>query len=45
MKISADYLANLIEYEIPDQDLSFSMVSIPSIPHSKIVIKNVKRRT
>ncbi|MFS0726307.1 cytochrome P450 [Paenibacillus sp. 1P07SE] len=45
MKVSLDYLVNQMNYEVPDQDLSFSMVSIPSIPHSKVVIKNVKRRT
>lgn len=44
MKVSLDYLANRMKYEVPDQDLSFSMVSMPSIPHSKIVLKNVKRR-
>ena len=44
MKVSLDFLANRMDYEVPDQDLSFSMVSIPSIPHSKVVIKNVKRR-
>jgi fatty-acid peroxygenase len=44
MKVSLDYLANQMEYEVPNQDLSYSMVSIPSIPHSKVVIKNVKRK-
>lgn len=44
MKVSLDYLANQMTYEIPDQDLSYSMVSIPSIPHSKIEIENVTRR-
>lgn len=44
MKVSLDYLANRMDYEVPDQDLSFSMVSMPSIPHSKVVIRNVKRR-
>lgn len=44
MKVSLDYLLNRMEYEIPDQDLSYSMVSIPSIPQSKIVIKNIKQR-
>ncbi|USK52717.1 cytochrome P450 [Cytobacillus solani] len=42
LKVSLDFLVNQINYEIPDQDLSFSMVSMPSIPHSRIVIKNVK---
>ncbi|MEK3992911.1 MULTISPECIES: cytochrome P450 [Robertmurraya] len=44
MKVSLDYLANRLEYEVPDQDLSYSMVRIPSIPHSKIVLKSVKRK-
>ena len=45
MKVCLDYLANRMDYEVPDQDLSFSMGNIPSIPHSKVVFKNVKRRT
>ncbi|GAB6499027.1 MULTISPECIES: cytochrome P450 [Bacillaceae] len=44
MKVSLDYLANRMEYEVPNQDLSYSMVSMPSIPHSKVVLKNVKRK-
>lgn len=44
MKVTLDYLVNRIDYEVPDQDLSFNMASVPSIPHSKVVIKNVKRR-
>lgn len=44
MKVSLDYLANKLDYDIPDQDMSYSLVEIPSIPHSKIKIKNIKRR-
>lgn len=44
MKVSLDYLANRISYELPEQDLSFSMADIPSIPHSKIAIKRVKKK-
>lgn len=44
MKVSLDYLANQMEYEIPEQDLSFSMVRIPSIPNSKIIIQNIKKK-
>ena len=44
MKVGLDYLTNRMDYEVPEQDLSYSMVSMPSIPHSKVVIKNVKRR-
>lgn len=43
MKAILDCLVNRMDYEIPEQDLSYSMVSMPSIPHSKVVIKNVKR--
>ncbi|NBJ70377.1 MULTISPECIES: cytochrome P450 [Clostridia] len=41
MKVSVDFLVNHMDYEIPAQDLSYSMVSMPSIPRSKIIIKNV----
>jgi fatty-acid peroxygenase len=44
MKVALDYLVNRMDYEIPEQDLSFSMVSMPSIPHSKIVIENALER-
>ena len=43
MKVSLDFLSNRMEYLVPEQDLSFSRVSMPSIPHSKVVIKNVKQ--
>ncbi|UNT53633.1 cytochrome P450 [Lysinibacillus capsici] len=44
MKVSLDYLAKRMEYAVPNQDLSYSMVSMPSIPRSKIILKNVKRK-
>ena len=43
MKVSLDYLVNHLEFNMPDQDLSYSLVSMPSIPHSKIVLTNVRR--
>lgn len=43
MKVSLDHFVNQMEYEIPDQDLSFSMVSVPSIPHSKVVLTHLKQ--
>ena len=42
MKVSLDYLANRMAYEVPEQDLSYSMVNMPSIPRSKVIINNVK---
>ncbi|WP_057763023.1 cytochrome P450 [Cytobacillus praedii] len=43
LKVSLDFLVTQIKYEIPDQDLSFSMDSMPSIPNSRIVMKNIKK--
>lgn len=44
MKISLDYLANRMNYDVPEQDLSFSVVSMPSIPNSKLILTNIKRK-
>ncbi|WP_143833192.1 cytochrome P450 [Oceanobacillus timonensis] len=44
MKISLQYL-NKISYEVPDnQNLSFSMVKIPSIPKSGIILRNINKK-
>ncbi len=45
MKVSLDYLMNQIDYEIPNQDLSFSLVNIPSIPKSSVVLKNIEKKS
>ena len=44
MKVSLDYLVNRMNYNVPNQDLSYSMVSMPSIPKSKVLIEKVKRK-
>ncbi|PIC70520.1 cytochrome P450 [Sporosarcina sp. P16b] len=44
MKVSLDYFANRMTFDVPKQDLSYSLVDIPSIPKSKIILKNVKRK-
>lgn len=43
MKASLDFLVNRLNYDLPEQDLSFSMSEIPSLPNSKIKMVNVKR--
>ncbi|MCM3722846.1 cytochrome P450 [Solibacillus isronensis] len=43
MKLSLDFLVNQMTYDVPEQDLSYSKVSIPSLPKSKVVINNVQR--
>ncbi|MCI1775225.1 MAG: cytochrome P450 [Paenibacillus lautus] len=42
MKESLDFLANRMSYEVPVQDVSFSFHEMPSLPHSRIVIRKVK---
>ncbi len=42
MKVSLKFLIHQIDYEVPKQDLSLSMVKMPSLPESKLVIKNIK---
>ncbi|MBD8069597.1 cytochrome P450 [Bacillus sp. PS06] len=44
MKTSLDFLINEIDYTIPEQDLSYSMTSIPSIPHSRIIITDIRKK-
>ncbi|MCP1146372.1 cytochrome P450 [Lysinibacillus endophyticus] len=43
MKIGLDYLVNKMEYEVPEQDLNLELDDIPSIPKSKIILKNIRR--
>lgn len=44
MKVSLDFLVNRMTYDVPEQDLSYSKVSIPSLPNSKVIIRNAQRR-
>lgn len=43
LKLSMNYLANCLEYDVPSQDLSYSMRRMPTIPKSKFIIKNIRR--
>lgn len=43
MKASLDFLTRQIDYEVPKQDLSFSMARMPTIPKSRFVIRKVRR--
>ncbi|QGG58624.1 cytochrome P450 [Paenibacillus sp. B01] len=42
MKESLDFLANRLAYELPEQDLSFSLGDIPSLPHSRVRLRSVR---
>lgn len=43
MEVSLNFLVNHLAYQLPEQDLSYSLVSMPSIPRSGIVLKNIQR--
>jgi len=44
MKVSMGFLANNIDYEVPVQDLSYSLVRMPTLPKSKFIMEKVKRK-
>lgn len=44
MHESLNFLLNRIDYNVPEQDLSYSLVKIPSIPKSKIILENIKKK-
>lgn len=42
MNLALDVLVNKISYELPPQDLSYSMSKIPTLPESGVIMKHVK---
>ncbi|PLT33604.1 cytochrome P450 [Bacillus sp. V5-8f] len=42
MKASLDFLVNKLEYEVPKQDLSYSLSKMPTLPQSRFIISNIK---
>ncbi|MDL4841228.1 cytochrome P450 [Aquibacillus rhizosphaerae] len=44
MKASLDFLANSIDFEVPNQDLNYSLEEMPSLPKSGFVMSNIKRK-
>lgn len=45
MKASIAFLVNQIDYKVPSQDLSYSLVRMPTLPNSRFVISHVKQRS
>jgi fatty-acid peroxygenase len=45
MKTSMKFLVNKIEYNVPDQDLSYSLNRFPTLPKSRFVIDNIMRKS
>jgi fatty-acid peroxygenase len=44
MKASVDFLVNRIEFEVPAQDLSYSLAKMPTLPESRFVMSNIRRK-
>lgn len=44
MKASLDFLVNKIEYDVPDQDLAYSMAKMPTLPESRFIISNIRQK-
>lgn len=44
MAVSLEYLANRLEYEVPEQDLGLSLSRMPALPESRFVMRNVRRK-
>ncbi|GIO27264.1 cytochrome P450 [Ornithinibacillus bavariensis] len=44
MKVALDLFVNKMEYQVPKQDLRYSMLRFPSLPQSRFVISQVKKR-
>lgn len=42
MKTSVDFLVNKIEYEVPDQDLHYSLGRMPTFPKSGFIMNNIR---
>ena len=42
MKVSCEFLAANIEYDLPDQDLQIDVTRLPAIPKSRFVMCNVR---
>lgn len=43
MKTSLDFLVNQIKFDVPDQDLSYNLSKMPTLPESGFVMSDIKR--
>ena len=44
MKASLDFLVKKIEFEVPGQDLSYSLTKMPTLPESGFVMSNIRKK-
>ncbi|MDF2614122.1 MAG: cytochrome [Clostridia bacterium] len=45
MKTTLDFLVNKIEFEVPEQDLSYRLNRMPTYPESGFIMSHVRRRS
>ena len=45
IKISLDFLINSIDYKVPEQDLSYSLVKMPTLPESGYIMTDIRFKT
>ncbi len=44
MKASLNFLVNKVDFEVPEQDLRYSLSRIPTLPESGFIMKNIRRK-
>ena len=44
MKASLDFLVKKVDFEVPEQDLSYSLSRIPTLPQSGFIMKNIRKK-
>jgi fatty-acid peroxygenase len=44
MKVSMNFLANHLNYEVPAQDLNYSLTRMPTLPNSRFVMTKIRRK-
>lgn len=44
MKAALDFLVKRIDFEVPEQDLSYSLSRIPTLPQSGFIMKNIRKK-
>lgn len=44
MKKSIDFLVNDLDYQVPIQDLTFSLRRIPTLPKSRFIMTNIRKK-
>lgn len=45
MRVGLEFLANRLDYDVPEQDLGLSLSRMPALPDSRFMMTNVRRRS